>query len=282
MHLLRGSEDLRSIRAKWSKSNQSISLVPTMGALHAGHQELIKRARENSDRVVVSIFVNPLQFGSDTDFGEYPRNFDLDQDLLESMEVDAIYSPSVEEIYPEGLDRVRTIPAGELGEILEGRSRPGHFSGMLTVVKRLFEQVSPRIAVFGEKDAQQYFLIGRMVADYKMPIQLLEVPTVRDKNGLALSSRNTFLSSNGRKIAQTITLARESARQATNPVAARIGARHVLDGDKGVTVDYVEIVDADSFVPIENDDFTGFGRLVVAVVIDGVRLLDTELFEFDR
>mgnify|MGYP001303534902 CR=1 FL=1 len=280
MHLIRGHDKLRLLRAQWSKSNQSVSLVPTMGSLHAGHQELVRRARENSDRVVVSIFVNPLQFGSDADFGEYPRNLVLDQDLLQSMEVDAVYSPSVEGIYPEGLDMVPSIPAGRLGEILEGRSRPGHFSGMLTVVKRLFEQVSPQLAVFGEKDAQQYFLIDRMVADYKMPIKLLEVPTVRDENGLALSSRNTFLSSTGRKVARKITLARELARKAKNPVEARIGARQVLDRNKGVTVDYVEIVDPDSFVPIENENFTGFGRLVVAVVIDGVRLLDTELFEF--
>lgn len=280
VEVLSSIQNLRYLREEWSRLGYSVSLVPTMGALHPGHQELVRVAKENSDRVVVSIFVNPLQFGSNKEFTGYPRNLGKDQHLLEDMGVDVIYSPELDEIYPEGLGSVPSVSAGKIGEILEGSSRPGHFSGMLTVVKRLFDQVGPEIAVFGEKDAQQYFLISRMVDDHQIPIRLLQVPTVRDNYGLALSSRNGFLSQKGIEIARGVSQARELASKAMDPLLARSEVRQFLNRADGVIVDYVEIVNAESFMPIQTKNFDGFGRLVIAVVVDGVRLLDTELFEF--
>jgi pantoate--beta-alanine ligase len=247
-------------RQKWDV------LVPTMGALHAGHQSLIKLGKTLGGKVIVSIFVNPLQFESKSDLESYPKSLDQDLHLAEESGASAVFTPSVSVIYPGQIEKVE---AGTMGDIFEGKSRPGHFSGVLTVVKRLFDLVKPMHAVFGEKDFQQLFLIKKMVNDLNLPVNVVAAPTIRDSNNLALSSRNTRLSSADKKIAQAI----YQALIQKNVVQAREFLKKV----DGFSLDYLEAIDEQSFNLASAG--TKNKRLIIAGWVNQVRLIDNMAVE---
>jgi pantoate--beta-alanine ligase len=238
-----------------------------MGALHAGHLELVRRARELADRVVVSIFVNPTQFGAGEDFDRYPRTLDADRALLGDLA--DVFAPTVDEVYPPDSPPT-VINAGSMGDLWEGASRPGHFDGVLTVVNRLLDLMKPAIAVFGEKDWQQLTLIRRMVAERDLPIEIVGVPTVREPNGLALSSRNRFLSPDELDKAALLpaVLQQIVATGGTAESIVRAAAR--LD-DAGFVVDYLDVVDESTLEP--TTDPTN-ARVIVAARIGTTRLID--------
>lgn len=234
-----------------------VVLVPTMGALHAGHAALLDAAGPGC---VLSVFVNPLQFGAGEDLARYPRTLDHDLEVAAAHGVGVVFAPSVEEMYPAGAPRV-TVSAGALGRVLEGASRPGHFDGVLTVVAKLFGLVRPALAVFGEKDFQQLQLVRALVDDLDLGVQVLGVPTVRDHDGLALSSRNRYLSAEQRGTAVAIPRALATA----DPAAARA----LLGSTPGLDLDYCVLVD-----PVTLSPTTRSGRLLVAARVGATRLID--------
>ncbi len=238
------------------------AFVPTMGALHAGHLSLIKLAKQFSDEVVLSIFVNPLQFESPDDLAKYPRDLVADSEFALKAGATQIWSPTVDEIYPDVVD---LISAGELGAMYEGVHRPGHFDGVLTVVDRLFKKVSPSHAIFGEKDFQQLFLIKRWVKENNLPVQIVSAPLIRDHDGLALSSRNSRLSPVDRGVALVIPRALFAAAASSEPQSTLL---EVLATETGFTLDYAVIIDEDSFEEVPH------GRALVAGWVNGIRLLD--------
>ena len=250
-------------------------LVPTMGALHDGHRALIRRARDiagDDGEVVVSIFVNPTQFAPGEDFDRYPRMLENDVHACEAEGVDIVYAPDVRTVYGESDARERvTIDPGELGGVLEGAQRPGHFAGVLTVVSILFQQVAPEAAVFGEKDYQQLELIRRMCRDLSLAVRVVGVPTVRDSDGLALSSRNAYLTPDDRSIALAIPRALDAGASAARrgPRAAEADARAILD-DAGIEVHYVTVRGPS----LDDPPASGSGRLLIAAGIGAVRLID--------
>ena len=259
---------------------QRVVFVPTMGALHAGHRELIRLARASGDAVVVSIFVNPLQFGPGEDYARYPRPVKDDLAVCEAEGVDLVLAPSVAELYPAG--RHVSVHAGLMGALLEGASRPGHFDGVLTVVVKLFHLVRPQVAVFGQKDAQQLALIQRMVTDLNMDVEVVGAPTVREPDGLALSSRNVFLSAAQRSLAASLSTALQKAATASTVAAARVAANEVLDRvqfEPDFELDYAAFVHPATFVEVA-DDHTGPVRMLLAAKVGGTRLIDNALLEF--
>ena len=240
-----------------------------MGALHAGHLSLIKLARTYADEVVVSIFVNPLQFENPDDLAKYPRDLSGDSKMAIEAGATRIWAPSVEEMYP---GEIKKISAGELGNKFEGVKRPGHFDGVLTVVARLFEEVRPSHAIFGEKDYQQLFLISRFVKENKLPIEIIAGPLIRDHDGLALSSRNVRLSTSGRLQALVIQRALHAAHHEKHLEHAGRILYAVLMEEKGFTLDYATIIDEETF-EAPTSATTRF-RALVAGWVEGVRLLD--------
>ena len=196
--------ELRAQVMAWKRAGEQVAFVPTMGNLHRGHIHLVERARELAPRTVASIFVNPMQFGPSEDFAAYPRTLDADSRQLETAGLDLLFAPSVAEVYPRPLEQMTQVTVPELPAVLCGASRPTHFSGVTTVVSKLFNMVQPDIAVFGEKDWQQLVIIRRMATDLDMPVAIVGVPTVREPDGLALSSRNGYLSAEERAIAPTL------------------------------------------------------------------------------
>lgn len=250
-------------------------LVPTMGALHEGHRALMRQAREvvgPDGEVVVSIFVNPTQFGQGEDFDDYPRNLDADVAVCEIEGADVVYAPSVGTVYGDGGERDRVmIDPGALGSILEGAQRPGHFSGVLTVVSILFQHVAPQVAVFGEKDYQQLELIKRMCADLSLGVEIVGAPTVRDHDGLALSSRNIYLSVEDRRRASAISRALEAAKVAavSGSAAAEEAALAELSASN-VEADYVTVRAPD----LGGAPPTGAARLLIAARVGPTRLID--------
>src|SRR5829696_5361705 len=224
----------------------------TMGALHAGHAELIRRAKERSDRVVVTDFLNPLQFAPGEDLDKYPRTFAADLELCKVEKVDVLFAPGPAEVYASG-DPLVTVHAGDIGDVLEGRSRPGHFDGVLTVVAKLLNLTAPDMAYFGQKDAQQLWLISRMVRDLDFDVDVVEVPTVRDDDGLALSSRNTYLGPHDRRHALALYEGLQLGVQAAfaGPDAVVTATRAHLEA-AGIQTDYVALVDPTSFEPFES------------------------------
>ena len=240
-------------------------LVPTMGALHKGHQALIKRARSISKEVVVSIFVNPLQFENIEEANQYPRTPDRDIQLATLAGATQIWMPDYEEIYPGILKKLQP---SRIGDLYEGASRPGHFDGVVTVVNRLFEIVKPEVAVFGEKDFQQLQIIRAMKCD----VEIVSVPTVREFDGLAISSRNVRLSEKGRVSANVIYRAMAAARLAPSVTIAQDIIDTTISTDSGFKRDYADIIDEDSFTVA--DDSTKHKRAIIAGWIDGVRLID--------
>jgi pantoate--beta-alanine ligase len=243
-----------------------IGLVPTMGALHAGHVALLERARAESDVVVMSLFVNEAQFDEPDDLARYPRDEDADRAVAEAAGVDVLFAPSASELYPPGFDT--WVEPGSLATILEGAARPGHFRGVATVCTKLFTIVEPAVAYFGQKDAQQVAVIRQVVRDLDLPLAIEAVPTVRDPDGLAVSSRNVFLSPAERASALALPRALAAGAEAhaagADPVAA---ARDILDAERGSSVDYVAIADFD--VP----------TLVAAVRSGSTRLIDNVRLE---
>lgn len=259
----------RALRA----AGRKVVLVPTMGALHEGHRELIRHARSVPGNVVpvVSIFVNPLQFGPNEDLERYPRPLERDLDACREEGVELVFTPSVDHMYPPGSDT--RIVAGALGSDLEGGPRQGHFDGVLTVVAKLFHIVGPDVALFGEKDYQQLTLVKKMVRDLDFPLSVVGVPTVREPDGLALSSRNVYLSADERTRAVTLSRAlREGAAvSAHGPAAVLERARAVLDTEPALQVEYLELRDADTLgEPVDG----GRARLLVAARIGTTRLID--------
>ena len=257
-----------------------IGFVPTMGALHAGHLALVEKARRESSTVVVSIFVNPKQFGPREDYKQYPRTLDADSRMLEAAGVDVLFVPSAEEMYPPGF-RTEVSVEG-LGERLEGRVRPGHFRGVTTVVLKLFEIVSPTLAYFGRKDAQQTRIVEQMARDLALDCEVVVCPIVREPDGLAMSSRNVYLSAGERRAATVLFRALDRARQAIaagERDAARLVSlmRGALAEEPLATPDYVELVSADSFEPITNLQSACFALL--AVRLGKTRLIDNMLIE---
>ena len=255
-----------------------VVLVPTMGALHDGHRALLRRARElagGTGTVAVSIFVNPLQFGPNEDLDKYPRTLPDDLATCEAEHVDLVFAPGAAEMHPR--PQVVTVDPGPPGDILEGEFRPGFFRGVLTVVLKLFSLVRPDIAVFGQKDAQQLAMVRRMVADFALGIEIDAVPTVRDPDGLALSSRNKYLSASERTVAPVLhqALAAGAAAAGRGPRAVLDAARRVLD-EEGSTfrVDYLALVSAGSYGPVLHNDFSGPAVLAVAARLGATRLID--------
>ena len=201
MQVVETSADLRVLLREWREDGDDIGVVPTMGNLHAGHVSLVELARQLTDRVVVTLFVNPTQFSPDEDFAEYPRTRDRDSMRLKKIGADLLFAPDVETMYPFGIDNATIVSVPGLTEELCGASRPGHFDGVTSVVARLFALVQPDVAVFGQKDYQQQLVIRRMVADLNLPVRIVSAPTVREEDGLAMSSRNAYLTDEERAIA---------------------------------------------------------------------------------
>ena len=246
-----------------------VGLVPTMGALHDGHRALITRARHLCEAVVVSVFVNPLQFGPTEDLAKYPRTLDADVAMCKAEGVDVAWAPSVEDVYPGGPAQVRVDP-GPLGSILEGSSRPTHFSGMLTVVAKLLNLVRPAVAFFGEKDYQQLVLITRMVADLELGIGIAGVPTVREPDGLALSSRNVYLSASEREQALALSRALRAGRDAGGTAETVLAAAWQVLHAASLTPDYLDLRGVD----LGDAPTHGRARLLVAAKVGTTRLID--------
>ncbi|WP_210507683.1 pantoate--beta-alanine ligase [Naasia sp. SYSU D00057] len=253
-----------------------VALVPTMGALHAGHLALVQRAREVADVVVVSIFVNPLQFGQAEDLAAYPRTLESDVALLAEAGADLVFAPTEQVMYPNGPTVVR-ITGGPVASQLEGASRRGHFEGVLTVVAKLLHIVGPDAVLFGRKDAQQVFLVQQMVRDLDFPVTVEVVDTVRDTDGLALSSRNRRLGPEARIAARALHGALEAAASAADRgVDATIAAAQAsLMGEPLVALDYFAIVDPGTFQPVD-DGYRGPARVLVAATVGGTRLIDND------
>jgi pantoate--beta-alanine ligase len=248
-----------------------IAFVPTMGALHDGHVQLMKHARPLGETLVASIFVNPTQFAPGEDFEDYPRTFDADLERCAEAGVDVVFAPAVQTMYPEGLAGTVTVDPGPLGSILEGRSRPTHFRGVLTVVSKLFGLVRPEVAVFGEKDYQQLVLIKQMTDALCLGIDVEGCPTVREADGLAMSSRNAYLTPEQRQQAPALyaALRAGAAASAGGPDAVLAAAHAALDQTPGVELDYLELRSADLADPTPGD-----ARLLIAARVGMPRLLD--------
>jgi len=254
---------------------KTVAFVPTMGALHEGHLSLVKTARKQADRTVVSIFVNPIQFAPNEDFSAYPRDEQRDSELLTKAKADLLYAPTVDDMFPEDFStRVEVIG---LTSRLEGASRPHHFSGVTTIVTKLFMQCLPDVAIFGEKDYQQLLVVRQMVRDLNIPIRVIGVPTMRETDGLAMSSRNAYLSEADRVIAPRLhTVLEQISRDLSSGhlihEAIALG-RDWLAGT-GFRVDYLELREAESFLPLDDSLVTVPARLLVAAYLGRTRLLD--------
>ncbi len=257
------------------KQAKRIGLVPTMGALHIGHISLIKAAKEDCDVVVVSIFVNPTQFGPNEDFEKYPRPIENDLEICEQHDVDVVFAPTVEQMYP--MQNLTWITVDKLTEPLCGRSRPGHFRGVTTVCAKLFNIIQPSVAFFGQKDAQQAIVIKRMVADLNMPLEIVVCPTVREDEGLAISSRNKYLSEqqlqDATNIYKSLCKAREMIESGTRDAGGIIAEmRGVMGQAPSLEIEYANILDSESLEDVA--EVTGGVLIAVAVRVGSTRLID--------
>lgn len=270
------ARDVGSLRRRLSEiagEGRRIGLVPTMGALHNGHVSLIERARQRADAVVLSIFVNPRQFGPHEDFEQYPRMLEADSEMARAAGVALVYAPSVEDMYPTG--HVTGISVGEMGRMLCGKSRPGHFDGVATVVAKLLLRALPHVAVFGEKDYQQLCIIRRMTIDLDIPVEIIGAPTLRESDGLAMSSRNAYLTQEEREAApQLYAVLRETAARITDGVApddAIDEGMRALE-DAGFRPEYLELRQERTLLPMEF--LQSPARLLVAARLGRTRLID--------
>ncbi|HEY7826236.1 MAG TPA: pantoate--beta-alanine ligase [Candidatus Acidoferrales bacterium] len=280
MEIIRTVEWMKQI-AQEARLRGSVSgLVPTMGALHEGHFSLIRQARRECSPVTVSIFVNPTQFGPAEDFQKYPRPFEADVAALGSLGADYLFAPTPEEMYPRGFGT--SVNVEDLGDRLEGRSRPGHFRGVATVVLKLLEIVQPQLSFFGRKDAQQLRILRQMVSDLNLDAKIVACPIARAPDGLALSSRNAYLDAQERKAAAALYRALDGARQKVDAgerdaAALLASLRSVLAAESHVKVDYAEIVDADSFEPVATIRRDAF--ILLAAFVGRTRLIDNAWIE---
>ena len=275
MNALRSVKEVREALAPARRSGKTIGLVPTMGALHAGHEKLIQTARKGADLVAVSIFVNPLQFGPSEDYAKYPRALPKDLELCGRTGADFVFAPPVEEMYP--LPQLTFAEVTRVSEKLCGAFRPGHFRGVATVVLKLFNIIQPDRTWFGEKDMQQLAVIRRMVTDLNLPIEVIGVSTVREPDGLALSSRNQYLSAEERKAAPVLYRALQEAatvirsgERSTRKV--REAGMAILNKETLICVEYLEVVDPDEMQPVS--DVSGRVRVAAAIRIGNTRLID--------
>ena len=270
---------LRQLRSGRDQSTaRSIGFVPTMGALHAGHRSLVQAARQRCDIVVVSIFVNPTQFGPNEDFSRYPRTLEQDCQMIEAESVDVVFTPTAEIMYPSGASTFVEVEG--VSDRLDGASRPGHFRGVATVVAKLFHIVQPDFSFFGQKDAAQVAVLRKMVRDLDFPLEIVVCPTVREPDGLAMSSRNRYLSAEERRQALTLSRALHAAEAHAARGERRAAAllqtmRAALQEEPAIRVDYIAIVDPDTLLPI--DDVDGGGLLAIAAYVGNTRLIDNVL-----
>jgi pantoate--beta-alanine ligase len=280
MKTLTTRNELRDQVRAWRADGKRVAFVPTMGNLHAGHGDLVTRARGLADRVIVSIFVNPMQFGPNEDFAQYPRTPTEDASLLSRLQADALYIPDAADIYPQGYEQSTFIDVPDLSGILCGAVRPGHFRGVATVVAKLFNLVAPDVAVFGEKDYQQITIIRRMVADLCMPIEIVGAPTTREADGLAMSSRNRYLTAQDRAAAPAIFKALDAARKTlqsgVRDFAAIEKTGQVALMSAGFSVDYFSVRDAATLQAPTTDtkEFVALtaARIGKARLIDNLRM----------
>lgn len=280
MELIRTISWMKQAARNARRQEHVTGLVPTMGALHEGHLSLIREAKKQCSPVVVSIFVNPKQFGPTEDLAKYPRTLEADRKALEDLGVDYAFVPSAEEMYPAGFRSAVTVEG--LSERLEGKSRPGHFRGVATVVLKLFEIVQPNLAFFGRKDAQQARIVRQMAADLDLDTQLVVCPIVREADGLALSSRNAYLKGDERRSATVLYRSLEALRREIDAgerdVTRLLGAMgRVIQSEPAVVLDYAEIVDADTFEPAQALWKPCYALL--AARVGGTRLIDNALME---
>ena len=267
---------LRSELATRTATGGTVALVPTLGALHDGHLALVKRAVELADTVVVSIFVNPLQFGPEEDLDSYPRDLDGDLETLDPFDVAFVFAPSTSEMYPKGPAQVR-VTGGEVAGLFEGRSRPGHFDGVLTVVSKLLNIARPDVVMFGQKDAQQVFLVRQLVDDLNFPTRVEIVDTVRADDGLALSSRNRYLNADERRAAVAISRALEAAASGADRGidAVLAAAQSVFMDERLVRLEYLKVVNPKTFLPVD-DSYRGPARVLIAARVGSARLIDND------
>jgi pantoate--beta-alanine ligase len=283
MKLIKTIDEMRAFRKATRQSGKRLALIPTMGALHEGHLSLVRAAREKSDVVAVSIFVNPTQFGPNEDFGKYPRTLESDSALLERQYVDVIFAPSVDDVYLPGA--VTWVTVEGMSDRLCGKSRPGHFRGVTTVVSKLFHIIEPDAAFFGQKDAAQVAIIRRMVRDLKMPVSIEICPIIRESDGLALSSRNGYLSLEERKSALILhrsllraqTLFEGGERNSANLIAA---GKQEFSREPKARLDYLEIVDPDSLEPVTT--ISKCTLIAVAAYVGNTRLIDNIIVDPHR
>lgn len=281
MEIINRRQRMSSIARKLRRENKTVGFVPTMGSLHAGHLTLVKEARQMSDIVIVSIFVNPAQFNDKGDLERYPRDLTADAAMLSEYDIDYIFAPEAHEIYPPGFST--NVYVEDLSESLEGASRPGHFRGVATVVTILFNTVRPDLAFFGRKDAQQLAIIKRLTRDLGFETEIVSIPTVREESGLAMSSRNELLSVDDRSKAAIIYQGLESARVAFSKGernAAKLAqiVQSLLDSEPAAATDYVAVVDAESLEPIETVKDNP-ALIAVAARFGKVRLIDNVILE---
>jgi pantoate--beta-alanine ligase len=282
MEIIRTVAWMKQVARQARTQDHILGFVPTMGALHEGHFSLVRQAKQQCSPVVVSIFVNPKQFGPSEDLQKYPRTFEADRAALEKLGVDYLFAPPPEEIYPSGFRTVVEVEG--LSARLEGRSRPGHFRGVATVVLKLFEIVQPRFAYFGRKDAQQARIIQQMAADLDLDTQVVAGPIVRQPDGLALSSRNVYLKGDDRRAATALyrsldAVRREIASGERDAAHLIVVLRKVLDAEPGVALDYAEIVDAETLEPVVTLRRKCY--VLLAAFVGSTRLIDNALIEQD-
>jgi len=278
MRLITTVKEMKTLAQELKSGGKVIGLVPTMGYLHEGHLSLVRTSLEKTDVTVVSIFVNPTQFGPREDFSHYPRDLDRDIQILEKMGVEIVFHPEPEEMYPEGYKTYVEIPV--LQTKLCGRSRPGHFRGVCTIVLKLFHIIHPELAFFGQKDAQQSIILKRMVEDLDMEVRIEVLPIVRDADGLALSSRNTYLNEGGRKAAlclwKSLSLAQSMVQRGErDPQIILQKMRGIIQKEPLAKIDYAEIVDPEELNPLSRIE--GEALIAMAVYIGKVRLIDNVL-----
>lgn len=267
---------LRAELATRTAAGETVALVPTMGALHDGHLALVERASEIADTIVVSIFVNPLQFGPDEDLDTYPRDLEADVKALDPFGVAFVFAPTASEMYPHGAAQVK-VTGGEVAGLFEGRTRPGHFDGVLTVVSKLLNIARPDVVVFGQKDAQQVFLVRQLVDDLNVPTKVEIVDTVRADDGLALSSRNRYLNAAERRAAVAISRALEASASAADRGidAVLAAAQSVFMDERLVKLDYLKVVNPKTFLPVD-DGYRGQARVLIAAQVGSARLIDND------
>jgi pantoate--beta-alanine ligase len=280
MEIVSDPRDMQAVSLEWRELGQKIALVPTMGYFHDGHLSLMRYGRERGDRLVVSLFVNPTQFGPKEDLSRYPRDLERDEALAREVGVDVLYTPAAADMYPEGYQTYVNVE--DLSTPLCGATRPGHFREVATVVLKLFHQVLPQLAIFGEKDYQQLAVIQRMVADLNVPVQVVGRPIVREADGLAMSSRNTYLSPQERRSApclfQALTRARDLAASGEN-VAHKILSEvvEIMSSTPQTRLDYAVLADPHTLKNV--DTIQGSARLAVAAWVGSTRLIDNMLLE---